>query len=282
MENIVFKNIYDKLSSSASNINSYFDNIDYYNDNIYDILYKIPKYNIIIYIFLIAIIYNFINRLKIRLNEILTFLFCLLIIYLLIKKNYTEFIKYTQYKKSQLNFLHKLIFNNKDWSYAKNNSIMIKPTGNEKSYLYLNPVIVELFYNIREYSQYNISSYINSIIHCNNVIAIEYQSKIGLDRTYMNYEIATEETKKALNELNSIIYNLPSTKVSYMKLKDTIKTLHQLLNKHIRTIGEVFKNDNKVNDMNMFSMPDNFYDSYFLIAPNDTKTDNYNSTYNMY
>jgi hypothetical protein len=281
MDNIIFKNIYDKISSSTSNVNSYFDNIDYYNTNMYDILYKIPKYNIIIYIFLIAIIYNFINRLKIRLNEILTFLFCLLIIYLLIKKDYTEFIKYTQYKKSQLNFLHKLIFN-KEWEYAKHNSILIKPTGGEKSYLYLNPVIVELFYNIREYSQYNISSYINSIIHCNNVIAIEYQSKIGLDKEYMNYEMAIDETKKALNELSSVIYNLPLTKLSYIKLKNTVKTLHELLNKHIHVIGELFKNDNKVNDINMFSMPDSFYDDYFLIMANDTNTDEYNSTYNLY
>jgi len=281
MDNIIFKNIYDKISSSTSNVNSYFDNIDYYNTNMYDILYKIPKYNIIIYIFLIAIIYNFINRLKIRLNEILTFLCCLLIIYLLIKKDYTEFIKYTQYKKSQLNFLHKLIFN-KEWEYAKHNSILIKPTGSEKSYLYLNPVIVELFYNIREYSQYNISSYINSIIHCNNVIAIEYQSRIGLDKEYMNYEMAIGETKKALNELNSVIYNLPLTKLNYTKLKDTIKTLHSLLNKHIQVIGELFKNDNKVNDINMFSMPDSFYDDYFLIMANDTYTYEYNSTYNLY
>jgi hypothetical protein len=282
MENIIFQNIYDKISSSASNINGYFNNIDYYNDNIYDILYKIPKYNIIIYIFLIAIIYNFINRLNIRLNEILTFLFCVLIIYLLVKRDYTEFIKYTQYKKSQLNFLHKLIFNNKDWEYAKHNSVFIKPTGDDKSYLYLNPVIVELFYNIREYSQYNISSYINSIIHCNNVIAIEYQSKIGLDRDYMNYEMAIEETKKALNELSAIIYNLPLTKSSYSKLNDSVKILHGLLNKHIQNIGELFKNDNKVNDINMFSMPDNFYDNYFLIMANDTKTESYNSTYNLY
>jgi len=221
-----------------------------------------------------------INRLLKNKNSLL-FLFCLLIIYLLIKKDYTEFIKYTQYKKSQLNFLHKLIFD-KEWEYAKHNSILIKPTGGEKSYLYLNPVIVELFYNIREYSQYNISSYINSIIHCNNVIAIEYQCKIGLNREYMNYEMAIDETKKALNELSSVIYNLPLAKQGYIKLKYTIKTLHGLLNKHIQVIGELFKNDNKVNDINMFSMPDNFYDNYFLIMANDTYTDEYNSTYNLY
>ena len=86
MENIIFKNIYDNINTSTYNINNYFDNIDSYNNNMIDILFKLPKYNLIIYIFIVAIIYNFINRLNIRLNEILTFLFCLLVIYLLIKK----------------------------------------------------------------------------------------------------------------------------------------------------------------------------------------------------
>jgi hypothetical protein len=281
MENIIFKNIYDNINTSTYNINNYFDNIDSYNNNMIDILFKLPKYNLIIYIFIVAIIYNFINRLNIRLNEILTFLFCLLVIYLLIKKNYIEFIKYTKFKKSQLKFLHKLIFN-KETNYVIDNNILIKTFNEEKSYLYLNPVIVELFYNIREYSQYNISAYINSIIHCNNIIGIEYESKIGLDRQHMNYEIAIEETKKALNELNSIIYNLPLRKESYNKLKNSIKILHELLNQYIKNIGELFKNDNKMNEINMFSMPNNFYDNYFFISPNDTKTSDYNSTYNMY
>jgi uncharacterized protein YkuJ len=45
MGDIIFKNIYNKINQSTKNINNYFDNIDYYNINIYDILYKIPKYN---------------------------------------------------------------------------------------------------------------------------------------------------------------------------------------------------------------------------------------------
>jgi hypothetical protein len=281
MDNIIFKKIYDEVNVSATYINDYFNNIDYYNTNIYDILYKIPKYNIIVYILLIAIIYNFINRLKIRLNEILTFLFCILIIYLLIKKDYTQFIGYTKYKKYQLNFLHSLIFN-KNWEYASNNNLLFKPIGNQKSYLYLNPVIVELFYNLRLYSQFNISAYVNSIIHCNNVIGVEHQAKIGIDRIFLNYEIAVEEAKKALNELNSMIYVIPLDKKAYIKLRTSMSILHELLNKHIKNIADLFKNDNKVNELNMFTMPNNFFDDYFVISPNDTKTREYNSTFNMY
>lgn len=283
MSGIIFENIINKINDSTQNINTYFDNIDLYNTNIYDIIDKIPKYNIVIYIFIIFLIFNFVSRLNIRLNEILTWMICILLIYFLIKKDYTQFILYTQVKKNQLNFLHKLAFNNKNVDYAKINNIIVKPIGNDqKSYLYLNPLIVQFFFNIREYSQYNVSSYIDSIIHSNNVIGLDYQSKIGINRTYLNYELAMEETKKALNELNSVIYSIPSTTESYNKFDKSVKVLHGLLNKHIYDMSVLFKNENKTNDITISTMPDNFYDSYFKISADDTKTSDYISTFNMY
>jgi hypothetical protein len=98
----------------------------------------------------------------------------------------------------------------------------------------------------------------------------------------LNYSIAIDESKKALNELNSIIYNLPSTKVSYIKFNKSIKTLHKLLNRHILDMSILLKNKNKQIEIDMFKMPDNFYDEYFSINSNDTKTNNYMSIYNMY
>lgn len=283
MSSLIFENIINKINDSSENINSYFENIDLFNTNIYDIIDKIPKYNIIIYIFIIFLIFNFVSRLNIRLNEILTWMICILLIYFLIKKDYTQFILYTQDKKKQLNFLHKLVFNNKDIDYAKINNIIVKPIGNnQKSYLYLNPLIVQFFFNIREYSQYNISSYINSIICSNNVIGLDYQSKIGINKTYLNYESAIEETKKALNELNSVIYSIPSTIESYNKFDKSVKVLHGLLNKHIYDMSLLFKNENKTKDITISTMPNNFYDDYFTISADDTKTSDYISTFNMY
>ena len=283
MSSIIFENIINKINDSTQNINSYFENIDIYNTNIYDIIDKIPKYNIIIYIFIIFLIFNFVSRLNIRLNEILTWIICILLIYFLIKKDYTQFILYTQDKKKQLNFLHKLVFNNKDIDYAKINNIIVKPIGNDqKSYLYLNPLIVQFFFNIREYSQYNISSYINSIIYANNVIGLDYQSKIGINRMYLNYESAIEETKKSLNELNSVIYSIPSTVQSYNKFDKSVKVLHGLLNKHIYDMSILFKNENKTKEITISTMPNNFYDDYFAISSDDTKTNDYISTFNMY
>lgn len=283
MEGFIFKNLLNKINNSSNDINSYFKNYDLYNTNIYDILSKIPKYNIVVYIFIVFLIYNFINKLEIRLNEILVWIICILLIYLLINKDYTQFIQYTIVKKNQLEFLHKLMFDDYTWDYEKKNNLLLKPINTDnKSYLYLNPLIVEFFYNIREYSQYNISSYVNSLLHTNNVIGFEYQSRIGLNNKYDNYEVAVVETKKALNELNSLIYNLPSSLPSYNKFKDSIKILHGLLNQHLVDMSIIFKNTNKLSDINVEKMPDDFYDNNFLISPDDTKTKGYISTYNMY
>ena len=281
-ENIIFKTIFDKINSSTDNINNYFENIDYYNTNIYDIIKKLPNYHIIIYILIIFLIYNFIGRLKIRLNEILIFFISVIVIYYLIKKNYTEFILYTQTKKTQLDYIHSLIFNKKFQYAIKINSIIVPDDLINTSYLYLNPILVDFYYNIREHSRYNISAYVNSIIHSNNVIGLDYQCNIGLNRSYLNFQVAIDETKKALNELNSCIYNTPSTIVTYNKFNESIKILHGLLNQHILNMSKIFKNNNKVNDINIYSMPDNFFEDYFVISDDDTKMKGYMSVFNMF
>lgn len=283
MEDIIFKNILNNVNKTSNNLNNYFDNIDYYNNNIYDILKKLPKYNIIIYIFIVFVLFNFFGRLNIRLNEVLVTLISFVLIYFLIKKDYTEFIQYTSVKKNELNFLHKLMFDKGTWDYERSTNVLVKPlNSNNKSYLYLNPLLVTFFYNIREYSQYNIKSYVNSLLHCNNVIGLEYQSKIGLNNTYANYTVAIEETQKALNELNSVIYNLPASLVAYNKFDNSIKYLHSLLNQHIANMATVFKNQNKYSEITKEMMPDSFYDDYFLIKADDTKTKEYKSVFNMF
>jgi hypothetical protein len=281
MSNIIFEGLLDKINVSINNINSYFNNADSYDRNISNIFDKLPKYNIIIYIFIIFLIFNFVNRLTIRNNEILVFLISTLLIYFLVNKDYSDFINYTNNKKLQLDFLNKLIFNNETYKVAsKNYSLNINREN--ISYLHLNPLIVQFFYNIRDYKDYNISAYINSILSANTVIGLEFQSNIGINRTYLNYELSIEETKKSMNELNSMIYNTPSTLLSFNKLNDSLTMLHKLLNQLLINMATKFKNDNKLNDINLHSMPDNFYDSYFIISDNDTKTKGYMSAFNMY
>jgi len=287
-DNIIFENLFDNINRSADNINSYFSNLDYYNTNTYDIFSKLPKYNIIIYIFIVFLIFNFIGRLNIRLNEILIFFVCVLVIYLLMNKDYSQFIQYTDKKKLQLDYLNKLIFNGKKWSYGYKTSYQKETRYFDNiSFLYLDPLIVDFFYNMREFSHYNISSYINAVKHANNVIGMDFKSSLGEDRKYLNYQDLILEIKKCLNEFNSVIYNLPSAILTYDQFNKSMTVLHQLLNQHALNMGTRIKNDNTLKRNNKDItvdgyMPDDFYDDYFIIHADDTKTQDYISTYNMY
>jgi hypothetical protein len=281
MTSIIFQNIYDKLNESTQNINDYFNDIDFYNKNIYILFQKLPKYNIIIYIFIIFIIFNFISKFNIRLNEILSLFISIILIYFLMEKDYTSFILFTNTKKKQLKFLHNLMFDNNNWITITNNYFISKPFNSpEKSYLYLNPLIVQLFYNIKNYSSFNISSYVNSLFHCNNVLGIEYEVSLGLNREYLNYETAQFEKDNDLNELCSDIYNIPHADTG--KYRSVIKTLHSLLASHMYNISQLLKNKNELNPITVDSVPNDLYDIDFFIKKDDTHTPGYMSVFNLY
>jgi len=284
MSEIIFKRIYDKVNDASANINSYFDNFSIYNANFYEILKNIPKQNIILYLFIGLIIFNLIRPLNIRLNEILTFMVCMLVIYYLIQKDYSEFTTFIKSKKNQLNFLHKLMFDDKGWSFQLENEISFLPNVlKKKSYLYMNPIIVELFYNARKYLEYNPNAYISSLRHCNNVIGFDYETKIGLNREYYNYDTAILESKKALNDFQSFIYSInPLTLQNFPEFLDYQTKLHELLNSHLYNMSILFKEKNKSEDLTVDKRPDNFYDMNFFISADNTKTKDYNSVFDMY
>lgn len=284
MSELIFSKLLDKVSDASANINSYFDNFDIYNANIYTILNRLPKHNIIFYIFLVLIIFNLIRPYEIKLNHILTFLVCVLLIYYLINKDYSDTNTYIATKKKKLDFLHKIMYNEKDWSYAIEGESSFKPpTLQKKSYLFEDPLLVELLYNCRSYIQYSVSAYVSCLHHCNNVIGLDYESRIGLNAEYYNYEIAVSESKKALNEFQTFTYQLePLSELSFeIFLKNRTK-LHEILNSHLDNMSKLFKEKNKLNDITNRSYPDNFYEMNFQVAPNNTKSKDYISVYNMF
>ena len=101
MSSFIFQNLYDKINTTSNNLNNYFNNIDSYNVDIYNVLSKIPKHNIIKYIFIVFLIFAFVSRLNIRLNELMALFISIIFIFILLKQNYAEFIDFTKEKKIQ-------------------------------------------------------------------------------------------------------------------------------------------------------------------------------------
>jgi hypothetical protein len=101
MASIIFKNFFDEVYNSSKKLNNKLEENRLYGTDFFGILERIPKDNVIIYIIIIFLIFNFINRFNIKLNEIFAFLVSILLIYFLIRINYSEFTSYT--KQKQLN-----------------------------------------------------------------------------------------------------------------------------------------------------------------------------------
>ena len=79
MASIIFQNVIEKVNSASQNVSNYLNNIDTYNSNIYTTLSKLPNYNIVLYIFIIFLIYNFVYKYTINLNDIFILLICIII-----------------------------------------------------------------------------------------------------------------------------------------------------------------------------------------------------------
>ncbi len=284
MDKIIFSKIYNKSYEVLNNINASIIDDNKFKTDIVDLLFEIPSYNIVILIFISFLIYFVYSKLTIRLNDILIFLIIVLFFYVMLKVNSKIFYNFIKEKDVKLNFLHKLMFNTKNWTNNNtNNSLNVLPEGYfKKSYLYTNPNIIDLYYNVRDYSQYNIESYVNSLIHTNNVLRLSYESKNLKINEYGNYTIAINEMTKSLNEFTTFIYNAPLTGETYKKIESSIVVLRSLLTSELEDMNIVYKNNNKTRELNINSYPDDFYDINFLISPNDVKDVNYMPNYNIY
>ncbi len=282
MTDFVFSRLYMDSFNLTNNVNNYFDKFEIYNSNVYQILNQIPQNNIIYYIYLSAFIFFVISFYEIKLNHILVFLILIVVIGYLIQKDFGQFNDYISLKKDQLNFLNKLCFDGSNYSnFGPKDTMNIQPPIT-KSYLYLNPLIVEFYYNIREFSQYNLSSYVSSIIHTNNVIALHQQMKEGLENPFQNLDVAKQEIAGSLNSLESLIYKLPVSDVSDTKYKKSVDVLQSILMRYIIEMEDICERKNNQIGYTMYSKPNDKLDSSFDVSPNDIQSKDYNASYNLF
>ena len=284
MEDIIFTKMYHKANDLLNGVNEMIDNEKKFKTDIVDLMFEIPGYYMVIFIFISFIIYFIYSKLEIRLNDILIYLIIVTFFYIVVKYNSKIFYNYIKEKDSKLDFLHKLMFNTKNWSSnVTNNNLHVLPENYfKKSYLYTNPSIIDLYYNARDFSQYNIQAFVGSLIHTNNILKLSYEAKRLKRGTYQNYTVAIEEMNAALNEYATVIFNCPLSGEYYKKIRDSITLLRALLTSELEDMDIIFKNTNKTEDITVNSYPDDFYDVNFIIAPNDTKAVDFMANYNMY
>ena len=164
------------------------------------------------YFFIVLLIYAFLKNREIRLNEIFIFLICILVIYLLIQKDYVKFLTFTDDKKLQIKFLEKLMFqtNNFETAIIGGESLTELNVNSKISYLYYDPIIIEFYYNIRDVIKYNMSSFIDSLYNIN--FNVPGPSEEESDNITPNPSPSVEENQNKVEESlesdNKILFNL--------------------------------------------------------------------------
>lgn len=282
MLNIIIRKLFGNIGTAAERLIEKLDNEKDKKLSIYDKVVNIPKNNLFTYIVIMLTVFLFVREFTVNLGHIISLLFGVLIINFLIQKDHVSVLKFRNAKKLELSFLHKLMFHsNKHIKTVVDHAFFVRP-NKKRSYLYLNPLIIQFYYNIKEFSQYNLNAYVTSLKHSNNIIGLTYQEEVGLKNPYDNLIIAISEYKKSLNALESMIYNLPANNLITNKFNKSLKILQSLLLDHISRIIIICKNYGNKYGPSIYYKPNDMLDEIYKILPDDTKEFNFNFNYNYY
>ena len=285
MADIVLDRFLFNSNDANNKISNFIENKDEYFTDMYKVLSTIPNNYILQYFFIIICIYSFFKNRDIRLNEILVFLICFVLIYILAQRNYSNFFKFTQTKTNELKFLNKIMFDGIKTIKGDIGDFNTYDTSNahlKKSYLYYSPLIISLMYNLKAYIQFNIQAYSSCLFHINDFLKLCYQANFLTDSLVENYESLIILKNKALNELSTLIYSINTSTITYNKLHDSVNLLHELLNRHIDVVSKLFQ-DKVSYDINSDNfIPMDVFEKHIRVSPNDMKLNNYQPSYNLY
>ena len=136
------------------------------------------------------------------------------------------------------------------------NTLLPKP-----EYFYIDPDIINIFYNIKEFRKYNQPVYDESIRATDNFLHI-YRDIVELGVSTGcadNIEVAEGQYKLAINNLQSIVMTTPFTDVTMKKHQDSVDKLQITLRRHIDEMDKVCKKQMKSRRLTIY---DKFYQNY--------------------
>lgn len=188
----------------------------------------------------------------------------------------------------KLNYLESFLFNSDIFQKRKNihkNILNILPNNmppEKKSYLHTSQPVIDFYYSIRELSQYNPANYTLSLNSMNNILKLNVEMEVGVDRPKDKVDIAQMEAKRCLNALQSCILTIPSDSTYNNFFNESLKSLERLTNLYINTITniafEYYEKIYKNNEINTASV------QIIKDQPNanDTNAYDFSENYNFY
>lgn len=115
-------------------------------------------------------------------------------------------------------------------------------------YFHMDSNLIEFFWNIREFREYNRDAYDGALKATDNILKFEHDAEIGIE-DYCEHTLdnAKDLMTSALNDMHTIIFKTPLAKVTLDKHKQALKTFQLILRQHIDNIFYLCKRqrDNK-------------------------------------
>ena len=168
-----------------------------------------------------------------------------------------------RYRKSKISTL------NEELEY-KLNSIVPRP-----DYLYIDADLVNFFYNIREFRDYNPLSYDSCLRSVDNLLHLETDAEKNTEMCFYDFDSAKDSMFKALNKLQTLIFRTPLSPVTLDKYQDALSKLHLVLKRHTDNIHGLCKSKKPITKFSQFRDNDG-------PRPDDTQELEYNPHYNFY
>lgn len=169
-------------------------------------------------------------------NSYFIFVGSLIVLFLSIYYYKNEFDK-------KLNFLKELFYNGNEEDF------------DGRSYLSMDPDIIDFYYDNRFYINDNLTSYRKSLENANNLLRLRFEIDENLMRDPEQlYRTALMEKKESLNNFHSLVYKLVSHDVNNQIFYNNLEKLKLLLDNNLNYIKFRLKRYNN-NQLTIWSIP---------------------------
>ena len=204
-----------KTAEEISEIEQQNKNIKEINKNIneriqtsvYNTLATINSVDLFKYIAIITIFASFLNFMHFKPNLIIGIIVGLIVVYIIYDKKDLANSTY----QNQLNIKLELI----------------KPRPQHFNEY---PELIELFYSIRDFNDYNSTVFKNVIVDVDLMILVLNDIKQNIESCKYNVDVLQDKKRQALNNLSSMIFTIENNKLIERKLQKAVLELHKILN----------------------------------------------------
>lgn len=104
---------------------------------------------------------------------------------------------------------------------------------------HMDPDLINLFYNIRDFKTLNSEAYEQSLIAVDNMLKLVSEIEAGVYHCAENLDIVRDQMNKALNHLHTTIYKAPIPKNVEMKYQQALQALQIILRRHVDHVVDI-------------------------------------------